>query len=573
MRASRPALRRYVIPFVGGLLHAAAMLCAFPPVGLWPLAFVAVLPLVWVVIGESAGEPPHVAGRSWHPKRWWGALRMPVSVSLGVLPLWAYEEVWVMNVSSAGYWPMIAILAAFSGLFVWMLRRATMRWPRTPLALLVPVMWAGVELFRGSVAFTGYPWMLLAHPLIEAPVLARPAALLGTYLVSFLVAALAGALADWVLGRPRPAAIGAGAAAVVWGIAATVAPIGGSGPGPFRIAVVQTNIAQDNKMEWKPEQRLADFARFAELTRQAAAASPRPALIVWPETMFPGLALDPAMAEHLERRAAEGRVGAEYRPMVPLYRELLRLQQEVGIAMLVGAVGLEDNPSPRGPDVLEYNSVFLIDGGRVRPTRYDKQWLTPFGESMPYIELWPWLKQKLLDLGAHGMEFNLTPGKESRVFAITTPAGPVVIGTPICFEATMARINRGLARASPDTPRALVNMTNDGWFGAFDTGRRQHLQSARWRCVELGIPMVRAANTGISAAIDGRGGVLKSGVEGHQGESRVDGVLLADIQPARPSTVYARVGDMFAWLNLACAAALVVASFVRRRAASAGAPG
>jgi apolipoprotein N-acyltransferase len=185
MPASRPALARILAPVVAGLLHAVLVLCAFPPVDLWPLAFLAPVPLMWAAL-ELRG-------------RW-----MPPLVGLGLLPLWLYEQQWVVDISALGYFPMAVALALFYVLFVWLLARAAKR-VRTPwlLALAIPVLWTGAEVFRGEVTFTGYPWFLIAHPLVATPALAAPASILGTYFVSFLVATVAAALALLIIDRRR----------------------------------------------------------------------------------------------------------------------------------------------------------------------------------------------------------------------------------------------------------------------------------------------------------------------------------------------------------------------------------
>jgi apolipoprotein N-acyltransferase len=572
MRASSSRLRTLARPFIAGLLHAVLMACAFPPVGWWPLAFVAILPLVWLACREggtgsqlnSTGDPK--TARPWHP-----AWLDPLMVSVGALPLWAYEQVWIIDVSALGYYPMVAALAAFAGIFVWAVRRMRRRWPAVPLAILVPIAWTGIEVVHGEVAFTGYPWMLLGHPLIEWIPLASPAAVLGVYFVGFLVAMVVGAIADAAFVRPaRPAAAVAGVvvAAAIWTACDLFAPMGASGPGPMRVAVVQTNIPQDNKNEWKPAARLHDFARFVELTRKAANASPKPDLIVWPETMFPGIALDPWFAEHLERRAAQGAGEPEARSLTPIYAQTLALQQELGIPLLIGSTGYDRLETPGGEaSLLLYNSAFLVEHGSVSPIRYDKIKLTPFGEVMPYIEYWPWLQKKLLALGANGMDFNLQKGTRPRVFTIRTAQGPVSVSTPICFEGTTPSVNRSLVRVQPEIPNLIVNLTNDGWFSWFDPGRWQHLQNARWRSVELGVPMVRAANTGVSCSIDGRGRVLKAGVDGDKATARVDGVLIADVRPAVPATIYSRIGRVFVWTALGAMILLLASTYLKGRRA------
>src|SRR5262245_22517659 len=115
MRASRPLVRTLAPPFIAGLLHAVLMACAFPPLGWWPLAFIAVVPLVWAVVRAPKTSRPWL---------------VPLMVWAGVVPLWAYEQVWIIDVSKLGYYPFIAALAAFAVLFVWLLRRMVRRWPQ-----------------------------------------------------------------------------------------------------------------------------------------------------------------------------------------------------------------------------------------------------------------------------------------------------------------------------------------------------------------------------------------------------------------------------------------------------------
>lgn len=558
-------VRAWLPSFVAGLLFSALTAAAFPPVGLWGFVFLAPMPLIWAgVRGGRAGSD-----------RLRDRVGLPVSVALGALPLWAYEQVWVSQVSGAGYVPMILILAGFAGLLAWLIAGARRWMPALPLSLTVPVAWTGVEFLRGDFFFGGFPWLLLAHPTIDAPLLPTTAALLGTYFTSFLIAALCGAAADVMFQRPRrirPALFGvAGVGACVLAAQLT-RPAPAPGGGEFRIAVVQTNIPQDNKMEWAVEQRIRDFARFVELTRQAAAASPPPDLIVWPETMFPGEVLDPPSVEAQRRaRLAESyrdERGEEQELRVGDFADaLVQFQRDLGIPMLVGAMATTNLRFERGPEGkgyfpvhdARYNSVFLVEAGEVRPERYDKIELTPFGEEMPYISHWPWLERQLLAVGARGMAFDLDRGTGPTAFEIRrADGGSARVVTPICFEATRAAHCRRLVNGG--RADLMINLTNDGWFGWFDPARWQHLQIARWRCVELGVPMVRAANTGISAHIDARGRIVRIGVEGGGPPTRTDGVLVTSVSPGRGATIFATVGGVFGWSAFAGAVLLAAGS-------------
>ena len=525
------------------------------------MAVVAIGPLVWAGC-KGAARPKRTA----------------LWTALGVLPFWFIEQMWLINVTEVGYPCLAVYLCVYSYAFVWAIGTARgADWP-IPMSVVVPVAWTALEVVRGEIVFTGYAFFLLGQPLVDNPVLASPGAVFGAYGVSFLVAAIAGAVADaagWS-GLPRHSGgVGALATALVWGVLAWLGEWSGW-PGPtqeIRVAVVQTHLPQDNKIAWPMGKRLKDFKRFGDLTRLGASQSPKPSLIVWPETMFPGNALN-GEAVRVEREA-----GLRFRiqddPDFPegatvlatvFVDDLCKLQTEVGVPMLVGAIaaeGLRITSRPNGGVSREsdrrYNSVFAVVDGKVLPARYDKVDLTPFGEVIPYLWRWPVLQKQALSLGAGGMMFDLAFGE--HIGPLDVPLGrsgepdhpaSLRVATPICFEATRAGLCRRLVRPS-DGPTAglIVNLSNDGWFGPYDGGRRVHLLAARWRCIELGIPMVRAVNTGVSAAIDRRGRVLNQRLTDPLRSITVeDGVLDAHVQVANSPgrTIFAVVGLVPAYL-------------------------
>ncbi|MEZ6243070.1 MAG: apolipoprotein N-acyltransferase [Phycisphaerales bacterium] len=551
------------IALLCGVAYGGLTVGSFPPFDLWGLALVAVAPLAWVAAAGRA-RPFSLA--------FWGAI--------GTAPFWLFEHWWVRDVSAVGLAPMVIYLYVYPGLFVWISARAARRWPRVSMTLVAPVVWGGLEFLRGRVAFDGYPWYLAGHPLVGAPGLwlSWAAAYVGAFGVSTLAVVSSGLLADALRGRLGAGQVIGGVVVIAWaGLGAVLAYEPGDA-GTLRVAVVQTNVPQDNKIGWTPTQRVRDFERFLELTREAVAGEPSPDLVVWPETMSPGDTLDP---ESLETERAADLVwllDGEYRGATSIgstmaTETLLLFQQRVGVPMLVGATAYDnlrietdqDGAIRYDADAI-YNAAFVIDGGRVVEPWYDKIHLTPFGEVMPYISLWPWLEKQLLAIGANGMSFELAEGTKPVRVHVPTPGGDGVdVATPICFEATMSGVcrrlvyERGRRRAG-----LMINLTNDGWFGDSTAGRRTHLLCARWRCIELGTPMVRAANTGISAVIDARGQVVRDRLDGGGGPDRVDGVLTEDVPLASGATAYARIGDLAGWATLAGAGLVLLAGFAGR---------
>lgn len=523
---------------LAGMLYAGATVAALPPFSLWWLGIVAPLPVCLTAWGSS-----HLRVAA-------------LAVGIGTLPLWIVHHAWVASISAAGVAPLVAYLAAWPVLLVWAIRCA--RRSGVSAAVGVPTVWVAVEMLRGQVVMGGYAWFLAGHPLIESPVLSRPAAVGGVPLVSWLVVALSGIVVGARTGGARwPGWTVGGCVAAAFGLGIALPETGSTRS--IRVGLVQTNVPQDNRSVWTLEQRVADFARFEALTFEAAAGAPD--LIIWPETMFPGPALDPAGVAALET-GGWGNLN--------VFRErLLAIQEETGASMLVGATTLRglriegegDGQGIRSDGV--YNSVYAVFGGAVAQERYDKLRPMAFGETLPYINSVPWLRGLVLriGLGASGMDFGLDPGTAPRSLELPTRGPiPVRVATPICFESSMAPTVRRIVNAGGGVD-LLVVMTNDGWFGGFDPGRDMHLLQARWRCVEQGIPMARCANTGVSAVIDARGRVASAL------EARRDGVLLDEIMLDGWATPYRAVGELWGWVCLGGAVALVILGIVRRRVA------
>ncbi len=331
-------------------------------------------------------------------------------------------------------------------------------------------------------------------------------------------------------------------------------------------------------------------------------------LIVWPETMFPGETLSPeAVAEMRDA----GLVYEDGTPTWAFNDALAELQRALGTPLLVGAIGydgLRIGSDGRGITFEhdgKYNSAFIIKNGFVSGARYDKLHLTPFGEVMPGISWSDRLERMLLSVGAPGMAFDLDSGSARTVFEVggaaagdaesydedgsveertgetpvpldpgwhvspsreNTGETPVPLGTPvplrgvrvvtpICFEAATARVCRRLVYERGERRAdVMVNLTNDGWFGDTPGKREQHLLVSRWRAIELRTPMVRAANTGISAAFDTTGRIQEIGPENRSERMNIDGVMRASVAlPRQRSTIYARFGDWAGWAALIAA--------------------
>ena len=341
-----------------------------------------------------------------------------------------------------------------------------------------------------SLLFTGLPWALAGHIWIDTP-LAQLAAVAGPHGLTLLTFALAAALAP-----PRAtSALPLAAAAAAW-LALDPGPAPPPAPDAPILRLVQPDIPQDEK--WDPAFIPGHLDRILRLTAGPpgpdGTAAPPPALVIWPETAMPWR-LDNAADLLLLATGASG--GAP-------------------IAMGVG----------RAEAGLYRNSLALVDGqGRVLSV-YDKHHLVPFGEYIPFGE---WLGR----FGIRGLAASdgaaFVPGPGPAV--MTVPGiGPVM--PLICYEGIFAEE----VNAMPERAVLLLLVTNDAWFG-LNVGPYQHLAQGRLRAIEQGLPMVRVANTGISALIDPHGRILGRIPLGEAG------VLDLPLPAALPPTPYSRTGD------------------------------
>jgi apolipoprotein N-acyltransferase len=574
------ALRKpFLAGIVFGLLHALLFGVAFAPVDLPAFAPLSLIPLGMLALRTSR------PGRS------------AVAAGIASIPLWAFHMNFIYQMSAAGIFPLVLYLAIYPGLFVWLLARVHRAFPRLPLLALFPILWTGLEVLRGEVLWDGFAWFLIAHPLVSWHSVAGWGSIIGVYGVGAFTALIIG----WGFEARRwssetksaPGHDSRSGLLSLSGVSACLMLLFGSGslgPPPVTsgeavyVAAIQPNIPQDNRGNWTIERRIADFRRFAELSRLAAAQSPPPDLIVWPETMFPGNALNPDAVE-IEREA--GLSYREHGPTTLFYDGLLALQQELGIPMVIGAQAVEGLRITTDPDQRvkiesdkQFNSAFIVEQGQVSAKRYDKMRLTPFGETMPYISRWKWLEQRLLALGARGMSFSLEAGTTPTRPEITLeargkrPARLLRLAMPICYEVAVQDVCGALVVEGGQRRADLyVSPSNDGWFDTWDPGRTHLLLMARWRCIENRTPMIRSANTGLSAAIDVYGRLVALGPtmssEGGPPPSspaRSEGVLAATLTlPGTEPCVFSTTGNVVGWTCLLAMLGLAVTALVQGR--------
>jgi apolipoprotein N-acyltransferase len=529
--------------------HALLFVAAFSLPWAWPAAILMPAPLAWLALS-----------------------RVPFRLAAGAVgacqvAAWLWLLRWIVGVTGPGYAMLSIYLASYGVLFVWVLRLAA-RSADWPAAILVPVVWVACEFLRGEVAFDGYPWYMAGQPAASWPAIVQSADLGGGYFSGFVLVTVAGLAVERRRGRRLAVTAAAvGAAQVLnlvygaWRLGQEPGP-----PGPAVLAI-QTNLPQDNKIGWPEERQAEDFASFLDLSvrgAEAAAAAGLPAdLIAWPETMLPGVGLEADSIEFLAARGID-----EPRLFAAGIESFAR---QSGAAVLVGAapyLGLRHDGDEIAWDS-HHNSAYLIAGDPPWQ-RYDKVFLTPFGETMPYISRWPWLERQLLSLGAAGMRFDLDAADEPRLVTMRTRDGRTLrLGTPICFEDTSGRVCRRMVyEGGRKRADLLVNLSNDGWFGADDASRRLHGQIARLRCIENRVPLARCANTGLSGFFDSCGRRVASLASSHgtaNPPAREAGWAAAELRLDARSTLYGRVGDAWGWVCLLAAAAAAVAGARRGR--------
>ncbi|KAA9008307.1 apolipoprotein N-acyltransferase [Histidinibacterium aquaticum] len=457
------------------------------PFGLWAATLVALAFALWIAPRAPSGRA--AAGFGW----WLGTGYFLVALH------WIVEP-FLVDIGRHGWMAPFGLLFMAGGMALfWGAAGPAAR--RGPLAFALALALA--EYLR-SVILTGFPWALLGHIWIDTPV-RHLAAFVGPHgltAVTLVLAAIPAALPHrW----PWRAGVGLTGAAVVLGGSSlwqTTMPAPGPDPEAPMVRIVQPNAPQDEK--WQPGRAQFFFERALRLTSDDGPAD----LVVWPETSVPwslGYAQD---ALDLVTEAAGGA------PAV---------------------VGIQRIEGPR-----YYNSLVVLGPNAEVTELYDKSHLVPFGEYIPFGEVFG-------RFGIRGLASNEGGGYSAGPGGRTIQLPGIGAALPlICYEGIFAEE----VGAVEPRPRLMLLITNDAWFGRF-SGPYQHLAQARLRAVEQGLPMVRAANTGVSAMIDARGRVLESIPLGETGARDVA------LPPALPPTLYARTGDW--WVVGALLAALALA--------------
>ena len=301
------------------------------------------------------------------------------------------------------------------------------------------------------------------------------------------------------------------------------------------VGVVQPNVNFDMKGVENPtfaEEQLGDLQRRSSELEAAGAD-----LLLWTESSYPYAISRLAAGDFPEGDPRRIRVG-------------------FSVPLVMGALTITPR---RQPGEYAYNSALLLDDTGRFTARFDKIFLLVFGEYIPGLETFPWLRRYLPAAAGH-----FARGKETTIYPLTTRDGHEIrIGPMICYEDIIPSFGRKLAAHHPNL---LVNMTNDAWFG--DTSEPwEHLALSVFRAVELRTELVRAVNTGVSAFVDATGKVFAKTYAVDPGrDPRGADKLLAEVALLEGGhTVYSAVGDVFGYLCAAVTAVLALVIPRRRR--------
>jgi apolipoprotein N-acyltransferase len=496
--------RRFAAAFAAG----GASALAFAPFGFYPVLWITIPVFIWLIDGSEVAESA----------AWWRRLAPAATAGFAfgfgffVAGLWwigaallvdAGAFAWALPLAVAGLPAVLALFWAFGAA----LARAFWAegWPR--LFVFAAAM-AIAEWLRGHL-LTGFPWNAFGYALTPSPVMMQSASLVGTWGLTLAAFIVFGAPVLLIADRHHMRRVNR----VVFAVAAALYLLH-VGYGFVRLSgvpgmpmvpgvslrIVQPSIPQDER--WASARADTIMTRYAELSRGAKGMNGVTHLI-WPESAFPFL-----LTENPSALTAIA-------DLLPPGTTLL-----TGAARAERIIGSDDPP-------MVYNSIYAIDdAGEIRAA-YDKVHLVPFGEYLPFSPLLRALGLKQVI----ALPGGFSPGQTLRTLSLpgAPPFAPLIC-YEIIFPGTV--IAPGATR-----PQWLLNVTNDAWYGE-TPGPYQHFEQARVRAVEEGLPLVRAANSGISAIVDPYGRVLAT-----LGLDEV-GVVEGGLPASLPPTLYALFGDL-----------------------------
>jgi apolipoprotein N-acyltransferase len=509
--------QRALIALAAGAVSALAM----APFNAWPVLFLTFPVMVFLLDGAAAGKwrgiPAAALSGFWFglgyfvPGLYWTGYAFFVD---------AQTFAWLSPFAVLG---LPAYLALYPALGFALARLLWTHDASRVLALAASLTIS--EWLRGQL-LTGFPWNAFGYALSEPLALAQAASLIGLWGMTFLTVAIFASPAVLIdggaLGRkpwkaPVAALVLLLAMGVFGAIRLSMQPT--QMVANVRLRIMQPNLQQDVKFNYGAKHEV--MQKYLALSDRASGPQSTgvrdASILIWPESAFPFFLTREADAM------------AQIADLLPK-----------GTVLITGAVRVPDDARPGVPVTRAYNSIYVIDHDGSILSIYDKLHLVPFGEFLP---LQNWM-ERLGFSQLTKVTGGYIPGVRRRSLDIpgATRALPL-----ICYEA----IFPGNVAERDDRPGWIVNLTNDGWFG-MSTGPYQHLQQARMRAIEEGLPVVRAANTGISAVIDPMGRMVAQLGLG------IEGVLDASLPAASAQTVYARFGNISAAILVTMALILVL---------------
>ena len=495
--------RRRAIAFAAGAVGALAL----PPFDFLPALIAPMTAAVWLIDG-SAGSGARgrsllaAMGSAFAAGWWWG-------FGYFVAGLWWLGAAFLVEADKfawalpLGVLALPACLALFPALGFGLAR---LLWSPGPWRVFALAAGLGLSEWLRAVALTGFPWNEIGMALGQNLVLAQLASIVGLHgltLLTIVLFAAPATLADagaqgGMRMRPTILALIALAGLAAFGAVRLSAPDSPSAAG-VKLRIMQPNVAQD--ASFSPANKDAIMQRYLKLSDRATSPNATGVAdvthLIWPESAFPFLlAQDPQ---------ALAQIG-----------ELLH-----GGATLITGAARADKPSPGEKRVHYYNSLQAIDRHGALLERYDKHHLVPFGEYLPFASFFDRVGVTQFVRFPGGFEPGVGPA------LLNVPGLPPALPL-ICYEAIFPEEIGSFFR--PEEPRAgwMLNVTDDAWFG-MTPGPHQHFAQARLRAIEQGLPLVRAANNGVSAVVDGYGRVLAQLPLGAEGV--LDSALP---QPLRP---------------------------------------